>query len=279
MSRPGRSPILGLIVAALLVGAPASSTDAAEARYCVTVRSEEPIEGDLLEAVAAGRASITIEAAEACAIDIASVPSPGASPVATDDPSLRRGSARQLLASLQVAPEDAAGYERNRFRHWVDTDGDGCDAREEVLISESLTEVSLGDGCRVTDGRWHSAFDDMQSSDASDLDIDHVVPLAEAWRSGARAWDDAQRRAYANDLLDDRVLRAVSASSNRSKGDQDPSQWLPPDESFGCEYASDWVAIKIRWSLAIDQAERTSLEDILSDCPPTAITVTLAASP
>ncbi|GAA2775231.1 hypothetical protein GCM10010521_62190 [Streptomyces rameus] len=82
-----------------------------------------------------------------------------------------------------------------------------------------------------------------------------LVPLAEAWDSGASAWTAAEREAYANDLGDDRALIAVSAASNRSKADQDPSTWLPPAAGYRCQYATDWIADKTRWGLSIDTAE------------------------
>jgi len=103
------------------------------------------------------------------------------------------------------------------------------------------------------------------------LDIDHLVPLAEAWDSGVSAWTAKEREAYANDLGDDRALIAVSASSNRSKADQDPTAWQPPAADYRCTYTTDWVAMKTRWPFAIDDAELTALTDVLGRCPNTSI--------
>ena len=111
---------------------------------------------------------------------------------------------------------------------------------------------------------------------ASSFDIDHVVALKEAWDSGAWAWTAARRRAYANDLGDGRTLRAVSSSSNLSKSDRDPAQWLPPLASFRCAYATWWVDIKVRWRLAVDSKERSVLHRVLAACPATTQKVTLA---
>lgn len=108
-------------------------------------------------------------------------------------------------------------------------------------------------------------YDGLTFTDPSDLDIDHVVALAEAWDSGAYAWDSARRRAFANDLGVSWSLIAVSASSNRSKSDKDPAEWLPTSASVRCQYLGDWVAVKARWGLAVDDAERSALAGA-ADC-------------
>src|SRR5205085_10550088 len=100
---------------------------------------------------------------------------------------------------------------------------------------------------------------------ASDLDVDHMVPLAEAWDSGARTWSTARRTAYANDLTDPRSLIAVSAGSNRSKGDQDPAEWTPSRNV--CNYVKQWVVVKTRWSLSVNEAERHFLWLAADHCP------------
>ncbi|MGZ8438747.1 MAG: HNH endonuclease family protein [Candidatus Limnocylindrales bacterium] len=176
------------------------------------------------------------------------------------------GTGLQLLARLTTAAERPAGYDRDLFVLWVDADHDGCNTREEVLIAESRTTARTGTGCAVS-GSWRSAYDGVTTTRASSFDIDHVVPLKEAWDSGAYGWTAARRQSYANDLGDWRSLRAVSAASNRSKGDKDPAQWLPPLRSFRCTYATDWVVVKVRWSLTVDPRERTALRGILASCP------------
>lgn len=188
-----------------------------------------------------------------------------------------RVSYAKALASLVVAPEVRTGYVRDKFRHWIDADDDGCDARDEVLIAESKSAVTVGASCRLTGGEWVSAYDDVRVSDPRDLDIDHMVPLAEAWDSGARTWTAAQRQAFANDLGDPRSLIAVTASSNRSKSDQDPSTWLP--EVHVCQYVRNWIAVKVRWRLSVDQAEKAALRSALAPCAPATLTVTLATVP
>ncbi len=159
-----------------------------------------------------------------------------------------------------------SGYDRDLFNHWIDADGDGCDTRDEVLIAESVDPVNIGPGCSLSGGRWISVYDGVETTDPSTFDVDHMVPLAEAWDSGASAWDAQRREAFANDLIRDAALIAVSASSNRSKSDQDPAEWQPPQAAAACDYATDWVEVKIAWDLSADPAEAAVLDDMLATC-------------
>ncbi|MFF3367102.1 HNH endonuclease family protein [Streptomyces misionensis] len=183
---------------------------------------------------------------------------------------------RDALAELPVRQEDRTGYERSKFKHWIDADHDGCNTRAEVLKAEAVVAPVQGARCTLTEGEWYSPYDDRYINGPRGLDIDHLVPLAEAWDSGAYAWTASVREAYANDLGDDRALIAVSAASNRSKADQDPTTWLPPAAGYRCTYVTDWVADKTRWGLTVDAAEHNALADQLNQCPNTPITVTLA---
>lgn len=146
---------------------------------------------------------------------------------------------------IPVGTESRSGYERDAFHLWIDADSDGCDTRAEVLLEEADDAPTRGSGCSLTGGRWYSYYDGVSQTSASALDIDHVVPLAEVWDSGAGTWTASRREAYANDLGDSRTLVAVTASLNRSKGDKDVAEWLPPIND--CRYVKDWVAAKIRW--------------------------------
>jgi len=191
-----------------------------------------------------------------------------------------------LVGNLEVEQEVANGYDRDLFKHWSDADGDGCNARYEVLIEESLTPVKVSSGCKLSGGTWISAFDLLETSDPSKFDVDHMVPLKEAWDSGAWAWDAKTREAYANDLDYDMSLIAVSASSNRSKSDRDPADWLPTNKDYWCEYITAWVQVKTRWSLSMDRAEKAKIEDVAEDCSgealefaPKAATATAAPPP
>ncbi|MGW0538147.1 HNH endonuclease family protein [Streptomyces sp. NPDC003032] len=173
---------------------------------------------------------------------------------------------KQAVAALPTAAEKREGYQRSRFQHWTDEDRDGCDTREEVLIAESRTAPTIGPGCKVTAGEWFSYYDGQTLTQPRGLDIDHMVPLAEAWDSGASTWSTLRRKAYANDLGDERSLVAVTARSNRSKSDQDPAEWQPPLADARCTYTAHWVATKLRWGLSVDKAERKALQGLAAGC-------------
>ena len=187
-----------------------------------------------------------------------------APPFPTPDPELTLS---QLLALLPTVPEDRTGYSRDLFKTWIDADHDGCDTRHEVLIDESLTPVTVGASCSLSGGSWISLYDNVSFTDPSGMDIDHMVPLAEAWDSGASTWTSTRREEYANDLNVTWTLIAVSASSNRSKGDRDPAEWMPPQTSYWCTYLGDWLAVKVRWSLSVDSTERTAIQNMIPSCP------------
>jgi len=181
---------------------------------------------------------------------------------------------RDAVASLPVAAEDRTGYDRDLFPLWVDADGDGCNTRYEVLIAEATTAPTVGSGCSLSGGEWYSYYDGATWTATSDVDIDHVVALAEAWDSGAGGWTTSRRQSYANDLHDARPLIAVTDNVNQSKGDQDPTTWIPALEQ--CRYVGDWVAVKLRWRLTVDTAEQNALADLAGGCPNNTITVTRA---
>jgi hypothetical protein len=163
-----------------------------------------------------------------------------------------------------VRPATASGYARSKFRHWI-TAPNGCSTREVVLIRD--TSIVNAKGCRVVSGEWFSPYDATTWQVASRLDIDHMVPLKEAWVSGASAWSPVRRQAFANDLGWTGSLIAVSASSNRSKGDRDPARWMPPNTGYWCTYLFDWIDVKYRWSLSVDPSEKQAITRDLSACP------------
>jgi hypothetical protein len=186
------------------------------------------------------------------------------------------GPLRTLVASLPVAAEVRTGYDRDLFPHWIDADGDGCNTRYEVLIAEATTAPTVGSGCSLSGGRWYSYYDNASWTAPADLDIDHMVALAEAWDSGARGWTTTRRRAYANDLGDGRPLVAVTDNVNQAKGDQDPATWMPSYAAARCRYVNEWVATKTRWRLTVDTTEKNALTGYAAGCPNTTITVTYA---
>jgi hypothetical protein len=177
------------------------------------------------------------------------------------------------ITDLPGATEDRTGYAREKFNHWVDADGDGCSTRNEVLIEEADDPVTVGTSCSLSGGRWYSYYDGASWTAPGDVDIDHMVPLAEAWDSGASGWSAGERESYANDLGDRRTLVGVTDSVNQTKGDQDPAEWLP--ELQQCRYLQEWVAVKHRWGLTVDTAERSALSSLAGGCSDVTITVTL----
>ncbi|MFB7463476.1 DUF1524 domain-containing protein [Streptomyces sp. NPDC056224] len=172
--------------------------------------------------------------------------------------------ARTRLAALKVAPAGTmAGYSRDKFTHWAQQ-GDKCDTREVVLQRDG-TGVARDSECRAVSGRWKSFYDGMVVTDAAKMDIDHMVPLAEGWRSGAAAWDSARRKAFANDLAHPQLL-AVTAASNRSKGDQGPDLWQPPDRAAWCQYGRAWTTVKSAYALTVTEPEKKMLATMLDTC-------------
>lgn len=166
-----------------------------------------------------------------------------------------------LVQTLTVAEEFAAAeYDRAAFPHWVDTDGNGCDTRCEVLARQRLASLP-----GLPNGGWLSIYDGYSTDDPSELDIDHVVALSEAWRSGAWEWDNNTRRAFANDL-DSSALIAVTAATNRAKSDRDPASWQPSNDNAWCDYGIAWTTVKIRWGLTAQQAEVDALRNMLNGC-------------
>ncbi|GGD19331.1 hypothetical protein GCM10007231_18080 [Nocardioides daphniae] len=187
--------------------------------------------------------------------------------------------ALDALTSLPSVPRSPAGlpaYDRDAFgRAWDDVEGNGCNQRDDVLLRDAVpgtTVLGRQGACRhdVLAGTWIDPYtgrelvlDDLKDlRRAQAVQIDHVVPLAEAWRSGASQWSSARRRAFANDLD---VLLAVDGPTNMSKGDDDPAAWRPR-QSHQCAYAARWVVVKRDWGLAVDESERRALTEMLSTC-------------
>ena len=168
------------------------------------------------------------------------------------------------LAGLTVKTEGSTtGYSRDKFPHWINQSGT-CDTREQVLKRDG-TGVTVDSSCQPTAGSWYSVYDKTTFTDSSDVDIDHIVPLAEAWKSGASSWTQARRQEFANNLTISQLI-AVSASSNRSKGDRDPSAWQPTNTAVHCIYARYWIWVKYTYGLSLQSAEKTALTQMLGTC-------------
>ncbi|WUS96805.1 HNH endonuclease family protein [Streptomyces sp. NBC_00708] len=172
--------------------------------------------------------------------------------------------ARTYLSELTVQAEgSSSGYSRDKFPHWITQSG-ACNTREVVLKRDG-TNVSQDSSCAATSGSWYSEYDGATWTAASDLDIDHMVPLAEAWRSGASSWTTAQRQAYANDLTRPQLI-AVTDNVNQAKGDKDPASWMPSRAAYKCTYVRAWIHVKHYYKLTVDSAEKSALQSALSGC-------------
>ncbi|MFB6839556.1 HNH endonuclease family protein [Streptomyces sp. NPDC056361] len=172
--------------------------------------------------------------------------------------------ARTYLAALTVKAEGStSGYSRDLFPHWITQSGT-CNTRETVLKRDGVNVVT-DSSCAATSGSWYSPYDGATWTLASDLDIDHMVPLAEAWRSGANTWTTAQRQAFANDLTRPQLI-AVTDNVNQAKGDLDPAKWLPSVTSYRCTYTRAWVQVKYYYNLSVDSAEKSALQSVLNGC-------------
>ena len=180
----------------------------------------------------------------------------------------------RAIADLSVRAEVRTGYSRELFPHWIDADGDGCSTRDEVLIAEADDPVTVKAGCALSGGRWFSYYDRVSGPTP-------VASTSTTWSrsrrpgdSGARNWARRTRQAFANDLGDERSLVGVTDSVNQSKSDRDPGEWMP--EHATCRYVREWVAVKHRWRLNVNRAERNALVSFASHCANRTITVTLA---
>jgi hypothetical protein len=180
---------------------------------------------------------------------------------------------RAMLRGIDVAPVGSmAGYSREEFPHWAadgtqfgwDEPDGSCDVRDDALLRDG-SGVEVDEDCSITAGKWLDPYTGTTLTDSEDVDIDHNVPLANAWRSGANDWDEGRREAYANDPG---VLLSVDDAANQTKGDKGPEAWLPPNTDYRCEYARRWIWIKHKWNLTINAQERTTLQGMLQECEP-----------
>lgn len=172
--------------------------------------------------------------------------------------------ARTYLGELTVGAEgSSSGYSRDKFPHWITQSG-ACNTREVVLQRDG-TNVQQDSSCAAVSGSWYSEYDGATWTAASDLDIDHMVPLAEAWRSGASSWTTAQRQSFANDLTRPQLI-AVTDNVNQSKSDKDPGEWLPSRSAYLCTYARAWVHVKHYYDLSVDATEKSALQSVLNNC-------------
>lgn len=193
-------------------------------------------------------------------------------------PTIAPADARERLVQLRIVDRRGAvpDYSRKAFgTPWKDVDGNGCNQRDDVLLRDAVpgtTETQVQGRCPhdVLAGTWvdpytgkRLTFTDLKDQrQAQAVQIDHVVPLAEAWVSGAHAWTADRRERFANDLS---VLVASDGPTNASKSSHDPAAWRPK-LPFQCSYATHWIDVKHRWKLAVDISESRALSDMLGTC-------------
>ena len=152
-------------------------------------------------------------------------------------------------------------FNRQDWPHWIDDDHDCQDTRAEILLRDTLGPIKFkrNKPCNVSWGRWLCPYTGKEILKASELDIDHIVPLAHAHRNGGANWPREKKRQFANDPAN---LLAVDASTNRAKGDQGPDQWRPPNRRFWPEYARRWRAVKVKYGLVSSAAEEAALREM-----------------
>jgi Protein of unknown function (DUF1524) len=198
-------------------------------------------------------------------VGIAALVGPSTLAAADPPPPPPASTARTELAALTVGtPHSMTGYSRDAFDVWAGQP-DGCTTRQDVLARDGDGVVEGSDGCQPTSGSWYSAYDGTTVTVVAQATIDHVVPLADAWRTGADQWTAAQRKAFGNDLTDAQLIIA-SSSSNSSKGDKDPSEWKPPNTAYWCTYGEEYVSVKYAFHLFVTGDEKSALGDLLDAC-------------
>ena len=160
-------------------------------------------------------------------------------------------------------------YDRDDWSHWSDDDGDCQNIRHEVLQDETFEAVTFttSSNCYVDSGKWYGVYTATYYYSASELDVDHFVPLKNAHDSGGYEWSLAKKKEYANYLEDSDHLIAVQSGANRSKGARGPEGWKPANTEYWCQYAYDWIRIKNTWGLTATQAEWDALTYMIATCP------------
>lgn len=250
-----RSLVTGLLVALMLTGCGTATRElraATTTSVPVSTTTSGPSGTPTTVTIPTSEVAVSLTIADSTVVVPTSAPSDG-SLLALD-----------LLALVVVENERPDGYDRDVFGY-PKSMGGGCNTRTEVLRRDSVPPAQIDPfGCTVIEGDWLSLYDRVHHTSPGDVEIDHVVALKEAWDSGAWRWDDSVRIAFANDLSDPRTLRAVTTSVNRAKSDKDPSNWLPPHPDDVCRYVGEWVAIKVRWGLSMDQSEAGRVRTLLS---------------
>ncbi len=163
------------------------------------------------------------------------------------------------------------GYSRAQFGvRWADVDHNGCDTRNDILRRDLTNPTFRSGGCVVLSGVLRDPYGGgvihfvRGAGTSSAVQIDHVVPLSDAWQKGAFAWTINKRTAFANDPLE---LLAVDGPLNEQKRDSDAASWLPPNKAFRCAYVARQIAVKAKYGMWVTAAERDALSKVLAKCP------------
>lgn len=185
-----------------------------------------------------------------------------------DSPLKLNKNAKQItktLNSLTVATDQKVSYNRTEWSHWSDLDKNGCDSREDVLISQGKNvKADMANGCKIVSGSWVDPYSGTKIDKSSSIDIDHVIPLAYAARHGGQNWSKEKKEQFANDTSVN--LIAASATENRKKSDKGPSGYMPPKVEFTCAYSSLWVEVAAKYGLSITKEDKDVLALGLSSC-------------
>ena len=168
-------------------------------------------------------------------------------------------------STSRTKSSSSSQYNRKSWPHWTDEDGDCQNTRAEILIRDSTTSVKFkrNRGCNVSWGRWVGPYSGQVFTKASDIDIDHIVPLSHAHKTGGAGWTRSQKRQFANDPQN---LLAVDDSTNQSKGGKSPARWKPPQKAYWCTYATRWRGIKRKYGLTVSVPEERSLRVMEREC-------------
>ena len=177
---------------------------------------------------------------------------------------LSKADAQGALGGVKIADSGKVSYKRSEWKHWIDING-ACNTRETVLIKQGKDVKTDPKTCRVISGTWTDPYSGQTITDPKKIDIDHVAPLGYVARNGGQNWSAEKKQQYANDV--DTVLLAVSASENRSKSDKGPSEYMPPNKAYTCDYSKKWVDILSKYNdMSIPQKDKDALEAGLKKC-------------
>lgn len=171
------------------------------------------------------------------------------------------GSGLAELKNVRIEEASDDEYNRTDYKHWVTLDGK-CNTRE-VALKEQGKDVEVDSECRATNGQWFDWYGGGTIDNATKADLDHIIPLGYANAHGGAQWDKDKKQRFANDLTQ---LLIVSAKENRSKGDKGPSEYMPPNEDYRCDYANTWVKTALKYDVSITQADYDVLQDTLGRC-------------